>query len=1404
MRIASASLSRRPLGGLLVCLTFGAANLLAADLKPGFQTPAQAIRGARIVAGPDSTVESGTIIIRRGVVEAVGPSDKVDVPFDSEVIDGKGLVVYPGFIDLFTTLAQPQGVVRSETGSGRTVDFSEFALARTPADNRYGMTPEFDVIDVLDLSENLAGERRKLGFTALLAAPAGAIATGQSALVSLSGLPRREVVLRTPVALHINVRPPFESDPAPAHDHDHDAPARKTDRGGRLQYPASLMGTVAHLRQAMLDAEHAHAQHAAHEKAGGPRPPFDPALEALYAARTKAIPVWWEANTQDEIHRALDLAEEFGTTAVIVGGREAGKVAGRLKALDVPVVLRLDLPPEPKVPTEAEYRRLEASEREVPLRLLEDRHARWKARAATAAALAKAGVRFGLCTDGLTKPETFLTQLQRLISQGLPVPAAVGALTWQAAHIAGVEARLGNLAPGKLGQVVVLTGPLNEEASRVRFILVDGLKFELELPKEKAKNGNGSTQPEAPKPTPTGSTEKPASKDDESKTEPPFVDVATELDSDRQPRVKTGGNVLIKDATILTVTKGTIPKGSVLVLAGKIAEVGETVNAPKDIAVIEAAGMVVMPGIIDTHSHMAIQGNVNEMSLSLVPEVRVRDVVDGHDPGIYRALAGGTTTARLLHGSADVVGGQDVVIKLKHGLPGRELPIKNAPQGVKFALGENVTRQPNRFPNTRMGVEATLEQAFEEARAYQDLWKEYEATKSKNSPAVPPRRDLRLEALAGVLDGSVKIHCHCYRGDEILMLLRLAARHGIKVHSLHHALEGYKVAPEIVASGTSVSTFADWWAYKIEAFDAIPYNAAMLAKAGAQVCIKSDSGELVRHLYLEAAKTVKYGNATEDQALAMITINPARELGLDNRLGSIEKGKDADLVVFNSHPFDGFARCEMALIDGEVWFQRASKDGKLAPRPGDHFVMPAPSQGLRERILEILNNPKGVYALVGATLHPVGGDDIPDGTLVVSEGKITAIGGVGTRIPGSAQTIDVQGFDVWPGLVAAGTPLGLYEVGSLGETLDYADSAQFQPELRTSSALKPDSELIPVTRANGVLSAYVQPRGGTICGQGCAIDLNGWVPREMLLLDAVALHVKIPEWISTDSTQSTGSESADRRRKRNETLSSIKEQFRLALTYDRVVTESRSRQTAPPPPDPRLAALVSYAKGEKPVIFHANHRGEILDALRIAEELKLKAIISGGVDAWKVASALKAAKVPVLISGTLQMPTEPSDPYDAPYTNPRRLHEAGVVFALRPKDFGPEQATSPRNLPYEAAVAVAYGLPETEALKAVTINPAKILGIDSQVGSLEVGKRANLVVTAGHILQPTTRVKALFINGKPVTPESRHTRLFDKYLQRLAEVQAGTAPLGLEPHPMSLAAPASPTPMPVPAGGGRQ
>src|SRR5215831_1073194 len=324
--------------------------------------------------------------------------------------------------------------------------------------------------------------------------------------------------------------------------------------------------------------------------------------------------------------------------------------------------------------------------------------------------------------------------------------------------------------------------------------------------------------------------------------------------------------ILIQNATILTASHGTIKNGSILIRNGKIAEVGTNVKVDPSARVIDATGKFVTPGIIDCHSHTAVDGNVNEGTLSVTAMVRIQDVINPYNPDIYRQLAGGLTTANILHGSANAIGGQNAVVKLKLGRPVEEWFVADAPPGIKFALGENPKRSnfqgqvqagARRYPATRMGVEETIRQAFVQAKDYKRERDEYEVKKATDKNAIPPRRDLALDALVEILQGKRMIHSHCYRDDEILMLLNLSDELGFHVQTLQHVLEGYKVANEIAAHKTGGSTFADFWGYKMEAFDAIPYNTALMTQRGVVVTINSDSDERARRLYLDAAKTMK-------------------------------------------------------------------------------------------------------------------------------------------------------------------------------------------------------------------------------------------------------------------------------------------------------------------------------------------------------------------------------------------------------------------------------------------------------------------------------------------------------------------------------------------------------------------
>ena len=363
------------------------------------------------------------------------------------------------------------------------------------------------------------------------------------------------------------------------------------------------------------------------------------------------------------------------------------------------------------------------------------------------------------------------------------------------------------------------------------------------------------------------------------------------------------GTILIKGGTVLTITNGTLENTDVLITDGKISKIGKGLSAPKGGHTIDAAGMYVMPGIIDAHSHIALEA-VNEATNPVTAEVWTGDALDPLDIAIYRALAGGVTISHALHGSANAIGGQSETIKHRYGTVDPDvLRMQDAPRTIKFALGENPTRVHGGgngiVPRTRMGVEAVFRSSFSEAKQYMQDWDEYNANKSKKGfKGTAPQYNLRLETIADILKGNIIVHCHSYRADEIYMLMQVFKDFGIKKLVFQHVNEGFKVAPELAEFGAMASVFSDWWAYKFEVYYSTAYNAAILHKNGVVTSINSDSGELIRHLYHEAAKTQKYGGLSENEALAMITINPAKQLGIENRVGLLLKRARMEILQY--------------------------------------------------------------------------------------------------------------------------------------------------------------------------------------------------------------------------------------------------------------------------------------------------------------------------------------------------------------------------------------------------------------------------------------------------------------------------------------------------------------------------
>ncbi len=602
--------------------------------------------------------------------------------------------------------------------------------------------------------------------------------------------------------------------------------------------------------------------------------------------------------------------------------------------------------------------------------------------------------------------------------------------------------------------------------------------------------------------------------------------------------------VAIRGGTVLTVTKGTIQNGTVVLRDGKIAAVGGAgTDIPSGAEIVEAKGRFVSPGIIDAHSHIAAE-SINEGGTTVSSMTGIEDVLDPTDVAIYRDLAGGLTVANVLHGSANPIGGKNQVIKLRWGKDARGLVFEGAPPGIKFALGENPKDMPSgqtgprRYPLTRPGVEFVIRDAFSRAKAYQREWQDYERRRKAGEDASLPRRDLQLEPLVEILEGKRLVHSHTYRADETLMLIRLAEEMGFKIATFQHILEGYKVADEMAKHGVGGSTFSDWWAYKVEAEDAVPYNAAIMHKRGVLVSINSDSAEHARRLNTEAAKSMHWGGLTEDEVFAFVTINPAKQLKIDNRVGSLEVGKDADVVIWNKHPLSTYAIVDRVYIDGQQYYDRlaeerrltdagkekntlTSAEGRTAPstapqtpqprtgeerREGGASAPPADVPGLGGVQLAPATGP--VTAITNARIYPISSAPIERGTIIIRGNRIEAVG-ANLAVPAGAQVIDAKGGEVYPGFIDARTTIGLNEPGPRGFE-DTSELLEINASVKAQVAYQSDSDAIPVARVNGITSAAVIPSGGLIGGQVAVMNLDGWTWEEATLQPVAGVSFQFP------------------------------------------------------------------------------------------------------------------------------------------------------------------------------------------------------------------------------------------------------------------------------------------------------
>ncbi|MCP4250600.1 MAG: amidohydrolase family protein [bacterium] len=1316
-----------------------------------------AVTGARIVTGDGQTIEAGTILIDQGRIVEVG--EAVEVPAYAEVIDAAGHVVYPGFIDAHSHLGIAD-TQRTETQRRRVEDENpdpiQGPLAETRAANRRGIRAEWQARELYAPSKEYLERHRKAGFATALAAPRSGVLAGSSILVSLSDIPLRRALLRAGVGQHAGF-----------------------STGEPGAYPGSRLGSIAQFRQVMYDARwYAQAvKYARRHPRTAQRPPSDAALDALQPVLIGQLPLIFEADSEDEIRRALDLAAEFNIDVVISGATEAWRLVDRLKRERVRLIVSLKFPEEPEygkkdakkakpgkssTQTEStskpttqpgdEPKPDKKDEKPIyePLKQRRERRRLWEERVANVIRLHEAGIEFALGTRPFGKPEELLESLRLVIERGLPEDAAVAALSSHPAELFGMDKRLGRIGPGYSANLTIVTKPLGDKKAKVRWVIADGYKFDVD-PKSEDKGEKKKKDDKA-------GDDADATADAEEEDHGPQW--RCEIEADRVPKTRTAGNVLIRGATVIPVVGEPMPGASILVTDGRIEAVGPDAAAPDGVTVIEAGGWYVMPGIIDAHSHLSTYG-ANEGALAVTAEVRIQDVLRRRSASVYRALAGGATTALVLHGSANPIGGQSAVIKLKYARPVEEMVFADAPPTIKFALGENVTQvnssrsRGKRFPNTRMGVEATLRRSLTAAADYFVRKADFRARVAAGEDVASLRRDLRLESLAEVLAGERYVHCHCYRADEILRLLDVAEDYGFRIACLQHVLEGYRVAPEIARHGCGASTFANFWAYKIEAYNAVPYNVALMNDHGVCTSVNSDSVSTIRLLPLEAAKCIKWGGLDAEEALRLITINPARQLGIDHRVGSIEVGKDADLAVFNGHPLNSFSKCVLTLIEGEVFFEHDR------PEPSEALDAAAGDLGLpalvRPSSRPMSHTPHRLYAVVGATVHPMSGPPIADGTVVIQNDKILAVGHDVTVPPG-AGVIDGAGLHVYPGLIDAGSTLGANEIGMVASTRDDGVTADFAADLNIAGSINPHSVHIPIARQVGITTALSVPRGGYVSGQSAVLHLDGWTLPEMLVADTYGLHVSLPVL----PVHLPAKDEKKRTKEHDEKMRRIEAFFGAARRYADRLEAAETDPGLAPTPDLTLEAMGPYLSGVRPVVFRVSRYKAILEAIVFAEKHELRCVINGGTEAWKLADTLAEKDIPVILSRVNSYPRGQFEAWDSIYTCAAVLDEAGVRLG-----FGSRTAAAGAyNLPFDAGLAVAHGLAPERAEYALTLGAARILGLGARLGSLEPGKQADLIVTTHSPLQTVCRVTHMFIDGRPIDLTTKHTRDRDRFANR--------------------------------------
>lgn len=916
-----------------------------------------AFTNATIFKDAKDTLKNAAMVIRRGKIEAIG--NNIAIPKEAVVIDCNGKYIYPAFIDIYTDYGIASATP-AQTGGGGFFFRTQQITSNTKG--AYGwnqaIKAETDAYKIFSADDTKAKTLRDIGFGAVLTHQKDGIARGTGAFVTLANQPDNFVLVKDRASAHYSF-----------------------SRGTSTQsYPSSMMGSIALLRQTYLDAQ----WYKSNPAAEGVN------LSLKSWNENQNLPQIFDANDKWNDLRADKIGDEFGVQYIIKGGgneyqriREMAETkASFILSLNYPAAMDVDDPNDlrfvglddlkhwelaPTNPAAFEKAGINFCLTSADLNNPADFMAN----------LRKA-IEYGLteqkALDALTKtPATLLgvydkigsldagkianfiitsgpvfaekTTLLENWTQGIKNAVkdenwydVKGSYTLVENTSGGVKTFTLDLKDAGTASFIgkdTLTGKYSYDGKLVKLSYTEGRgpgareTIFSGAVAGNAWNGFGSDA-QGNKFTWTATFDKKAeAKADSSRPRQPLVlgKVTYPFLSYGWEELPKQENILIKNGTVWTSEKeGKLENTDVLVKNGKIAAIGKNLSDPTA-KVIDATGKHVSPGIIDEHSHIAA-ASINEGGQSVTSEVRIGDNLNPDDINIYRQLSGGVTTSHILHGSANTIGGQTQLIKLRWGMDDQELKFAGADPFIKFALGENVKRSSStqgntRFPDTRMGVEEVQMDAFQRASDYQKAMKAAEENnKKKGATPIVVRRDLELDALVEIMNKKRFITCHSYVQSEINETMKVAEKFGFTVNTFTHILEGYKVADKMKAHGSNASTFSDWWIYKMEVLDAIPYNAYIMNKVGLNVAINSDDAEMARRLNQEAAKSVKYGGMSEEDALKMVTINPAKMLHVDSKVGSIKVGKDADLVVWSDNPLSIYAKAEKTIVDGTIYFDR--------------------------------------------------------------------------------------------------------------------------------------------------------------------------------------------------------------------------------------------------------------------------------------------------------------------------------------------------------------------------------------------------------------------------------------------------------------------------------------------------